>query len=231
MFDTLVVTKTQKRGASALLGFPAALTLHVVLGMGFILFSLYSPVALTAPPYRAVLYEKPAIPVTLVKPKEVQATQNRNRQETRNDNHGLVAPREVPPTIPTSPPDEGPPGPPESYDPNGLPPELVDNSMPIASPRILGAGDLLESPHLLVQVQPEYPRALEVMRVSGKVVLQIVVNESGAVTEIEVVSSPNPLFSAAAAEAVKKWKYSRPIPPGGGQAKVVMMVVVKFECR
>ncbi len=58
-------------------------------------------------------------------------------------------------------------------------------------------------------VRPEYPLSAQRRRVSGIVVVRVLVGEEGAVLEAEVLSSPDPLGSLdrAALEAARRWRF------------------------
>jgi len=235
MFETLVVTKTEKPGARSLLSLPAALTFHAVAGLGFVFFSLYAPEALPAPPYTMVLPVMPAIPVTFVQRKQLAGAETKSPDQASRSDKELKAPGEVPPTVQPAPPSGPPEGPPGMNVPGGAPPELVrpgeGGSGPPALVPVVPVWELLQPPRLLVQVAPEYPPALRMMGFSGKVVLEVMVDEDGSVTQVRVVSSPHPLLAQAAETAVRQWKYSRPVSTAGGSVRVTQTVVVNFALR
>ena len=70
---------------------------------------------------------------------------------------------------------------------------------------------------LVHKVQPVYPAEARRLHVAGSVVIDAVVNVEGQVDELKLVSG-DPLLSAAALDAVRKWEYSpyllngKPIP-------------------
>ncbi len=70
---------------------------------------------------------------------------------------------------------------------------------------------------LLHKVQPVYPAEARRLHLAGSVVIDAVVNVEGQVDDLKVVSG-HPLLSAAAMDAVHKWRYSpyllngKPIP-------------------
>jgi TonB family protein len=57
-----------------------------------------------------------------------------------------------------------------------------------------------------------------------------VVAEDGSVESVEVLASTNPLFTDAAVDAVRKWRY-RPASMGGRPVRVFFSVVVDFVVR
>lgn len=79
--------------------------------------------------------------------------------------------------------------------------------------------DYLESAPL-ERVPPQYPAVARAARLQGTVVLDIQVNTRGEVSDVRPVSG-HPLLQAAAADAVRKWRYKpmilngRPVPVRG----------------
>lgn len=98
-------------------------------------------------------------------------------------------------------------------DPDAPPP---DDSMPptraapesLPSERIptfeLGKGGI--GPMPLFQPMPSYPASARPLRLSGTVVLEILVDHTGQVAEVRVIES-SPSFDDAAVEAVEKWRF------------------------
>ena len=70
---------------------------------------------------------------------------------------------------------------------------------------------------LLHKVQPVYPAEARRLHMTGSVVMDAIVNVEGQVDDLKLVSG-DPLLSAAAMDAVRKWRYSpyllngKPIP-------------------
>lgn len=59
---------------------------------------------------------------------------------------------------------------------------------------------------LVKKVAPVYPPLARQARIQGTVVLQVVINKSGDVENVQLVSG-HPMLAPAAVEAVKQWKY------------------------
>src|SRR5579863_5434486 len=59
---------------------------------------------------------------------------------------------------------------------------------------------------LIKKVNPKYPEEARQQRIQGTVVLKCVIGKNGTITELTPVSG-DPLLTAAALKAVKKWKY------------------------
>src|SRR6516162_776130 len=80
---------------------------------------------------------------------------------------------------------------------------------------------------LIHKVDPVYPPLAHQARVQGTVVLQIVIDKSGSVVNLQLVSG-NPMLAPAAIEAVKQWKY-QPYPVDGTTVEVQTQVQVNFS--
>jgi TonB family protein len=82
---------------------------------------------------------------------------------------------------------------------------------------------------LIKKIEPVYPQEAMRDRMSGKVVMQITVDEDGAVEQIKLISG-HPLLTSAAMEAVQQWKYS-PTLLNGEAVPVITIVTVMFGLR
>ena len=67
-------------------------------------------------------------------------------------------------------------------------------------------GGQLEAPKLIYSPAPLYPAVARAQNAQGVVVIDALVDATGKVTEMKVVSGPMSLRQAAT-EAVSKWKY------------------------
>lgn len=79
------------------------------------------------------------------------------------------------------------------------------------------------------KVQPSYPEEARTARIQGSVVLNAVINQTGDVVSVTLVSG-HPLLAPAALEAVKQWKY-RPYLLNGKPVAVETQVTVNFTLR
>jgi TonB family protein len=114
-------------------------------------------------------------------------------------------------------PGQAPPPPP----PPPPPPAPVDGVMPLR----VGVNNV-GPPAKLRDVQPEYPIEAKIKNVQGVVVLDVVVDASGAVRETLVLQSI-PLLDKAAIDAVQQWRF-QPTLLNGQPMPVVMTVTVNF---
>lgn len=75
--------------------------------------------------------------------------------------------------------------------------------------------------------QPLFPQVAKQLRLSGKAVVEAAVDEAGSVTDVKPVSG-NPLFTAAAADAVRKWKF-KPFTTGGKPVRAAARLSFIFQ--
>ena len=85
----------------------------------------------------------------------------------------------------------------------------------------------VHAPILLHRVEPEYPEGARRARLQGTVILEAVITTSGAVQEIRLLKSLNPLLDQAAERAVRHWRYE-PATLNGRVVPVYLNVTVTF---
>jgi TonB family protein len=79
---------------------------------------------------------------------------------------------------------------------------------------------------IISKVQPVYPPLARSARIQGTVVMKAVINQTGEVESLDLVSG-HPMLVAAAMDAVKQWKY-RPYKLNGNAVRVETEVTVNF---
>ncbi len=79
---------------------------------------------------------------------------------------------------------------------------------------------------LLTKVAPEYPGAAKDKRIQGVVLLAVIIDREGKVSNIQLISG-HPLLAPAAIDAVKQWKY-KPYLLNGEPIEVETQVTVNF---
>lgn len=89
-------------------------------------------------------------------------------------------------------------------------------------------GGDVRPPELLRRIEPAYPEAARKVRIEGVVILEAVISAAGAVEEVRVLRSANPLLDGAAADAVAQWRY-RPATLNGRTVRVYLTVTVSFK--
>lgn len=114
--------------------------------------------------------------------------------------------------------------------PGKLADAAVDDESPIPIEELLESGEGISiSPIATAQPHPAYPPWARKLRLTGTIVLKIVVSEEGVVTEINVLRDC-PLFRANAIAAVSKWKY-KPVVVGGRPIVWTSRVNLNFKYR
>jgi TonB family protein len=76
-------------------------------------------------------------------------------------------------------------------------------------------------------VQPMYPLAAKEERISGSVLLRVIITKEGTVRDLVPIASSNPIFTEAAEDSVRKWKYS-PYLLNGEPTEVGSIITVNF---
>jgi periplasmic protein TonB len=112
----------------------------------------------------------------------------------------------------------------------------VVNSVPAPPPPVaegpkkpLVVGGNVKPPRLIYGPAPEYPDLARQALISGLVVIEAIIDESGNVTEVRAVSG-QPLLIGAALKAVSKRKYE-PTYLDGQAMPVELRVEVSFKAR
>jgi protein TonB len=91
--------------------------------------------------------------------------------------------------------------------------------------RIRMGGDVQQG-RLIHQVTPKYPPLAVQTRTQGKVTFTAVISTQGQIMNLQLVSG-HPMLTAAAAEAVRQWRY-RPTLLNGDAVEVVTVIEVHF---
>ena len=239
MFDTaLLESRRDRRGRGKGAGLPLSIGMHAVVVAAFVGASVWS---VGEPP-------EPVIPVTFFAPPAGPPPPRGDgghpretspvRHERRATSPTIALPTNPDPattgsetTEPDGPGDEtgSTPG-----DPNGVPdgtgetPVVGPGTGSGEAPLIIG-GDV-RAPVLIARAEPEYPEAARRIHLEGLVILEAIISADGAVGDIRVVHSANPLLDAAAEKAVRQWRY-RPATLNGRAVSVYLTVTVTFGLR
>jgi len=86
----------------------------------------------------------------------------------------------------------------------------------------------INRPVLLERVAPEYPRMARLRRVEGSVVVSIVIDRNGRVTQSKIIRSVNVHLDRAALDAVATWRY-QPATLNGFPVAVYGIIELSFE--
>jgi protein TonB len=211
---------------------PVSIGSHVIAAMALLIVPLAAEVAPPAPaPLRQVLITKltpvPAAAVALTHPRRASSA-------TSFITPPALAPERSHPDTDVTPVD-APPFAGERVEP-GLP-DGVGFQMPLPGSRMVPArppaapvpqraGQGVREPRKIVDVAPIYPEIARLAKVQGAVILEAVIDESGAVDRIRVLRS-SPLLDAAAIDAVSRWRYT-PTLLNGTPVAVLMTITINF---
>ena len=90
-------------------------------------------------------------------------------------------------------------------------------------------GGVVKAAHLIKSVPPVYPAMARAQHISGDVEIDALIDESGNVSAVKVISGPT-LLHRAALDAVKQWKYS-PAMLDGKATSMHLTVSVQFRAQ
>ena len=91
-------------------------------------------------------------------------------------------------------------------------------------------GSGIEPPKLLREVKPDYTEEGRVRRLTGEVVLEIVVRRDGSVGDLKVIKGLGGGLDERAVQAVRQWRFS-PARRQGTPVDVTVEVAVEFRLR
>jgi TonB family protein len=100
-----------------------------------------------------------------------------------------------------------------------------------ASTAVVGAGDRVQlspqtSQSVTVSVPPNYPLLARQMKVQGAVSLQALISRDGSIQELQILSGPG-ILATAAREAVKQWHF-KPYVQNGQAVETQARITVNF---
>jgi len=95
------------------------------------------------------------------------------------------------------------------------------------TPEALG----ITAPVLSRKVAPAYPEDARQDKVTGVVVLQLLIGTDGKVHEVEVLQDPDPRLTKAAVEAVKQWEFEPAHDKDGKPLSVKSSVTINFALK
>jgi len=173
-------------------------------------------------------------------PAAVQPKQATPKPEAAAQQNQFIAPLEEPAEI-ALPDDEGSdagvPGGVEGGIPGGVAggvvgglPEAPPPPPPAPTPTTrtpVRIGGQIKQPQLLKRIEPEYPPLAVKAHIQGIVILEATVNEDGAVAEVRLLRSANPLLDREAEIALRQWRYS-PLDLNGTHVPFVLTVTLSF---
>lgn len=86
------------------------------------------------------------------------------------------------------------------------------------------------APFVETRVEPRYPEEYRMARISGIVILQAAISETGAIEHIGVLKSVAPGLDMAAVEAVRQWKF-KPATKDGQPVPALLNLTINFRLK
>jgi TonB family protein len=142
---------------------------------------------------------------------EAEAWFNKALETKKNNLVGRLATGGAPGSTSAAPPPPPPPPP---------PPQAIS-----AAPIRVG-GDVAQS-NLIQRIQPQYPADARAARIQGVVLLQAIIDRSGVIADLKVISG-HPILNASAIDAVRQWRYN-PILLNGQPIEVITTISVNYS--
>ena len=96
-----------------------------------------------------------------------------------------------------------------------------------APPMRIRMGGNVAKANLIHKVDPIYPAEAKASRITGNVMLHVVLGTDGTIMELNLISG-DPILSKAALEAVKQWRY-KPTLLNGKAVEVESTILVEFR--
>jgi TonB family protein len=105
----------------------------------------------------------------------------------------------------------------------------ANTSQPAAPAAALPVGGDVKQAKLLSSVPPSYPTLAKNQHIAGDVRVDALIDASGRVTTMKIVSGP-PLLHQAAMDALRQWKY-QPATLNGNAVPMHLTVTIQFRLR
>ena len=235
MFREVATPPAARRGGAA-----RSIAFSVVTHAGAVVVLIIAPLVATGalPTPNAMLAFAMPLPPALEVPVAPKVVRVQPAQADTPAVDAAPVPDVVAPTVPIEP---LPPPPPSmagvttmrSGIPEGLPTSAVTMAPPpphSATPSgPIPVGGQVKEPKILLRVSPIYPEFAKLARVSGRVILEAIIDAQGRVQDVKVISSVK-LLDQAAIDAVRQWRYS-PTLLNGTPVSVILTVMVTFSLR
>jgi TonB family protein len=89
----------------------------------------------------------------------------------------------------------------------------------------------LSEPKVVEKAAPAYPEDARNEKVQGVVVLEVTITAEGSVTDIETIEDPDARLTAAARDAVARWRFEPARDEKGKAAAVRYRLTVAFKLQ
>ena len=238
MFEELYASPALDATAHRRWALPAAVTLQAALAAVMVAYAIFHVEAVPPPIVMLGFFCQPPEFHPPPAAPERQATPPRTATAADTHDDGPKAPSEPPDGV--KPGDPEPPEVPQTGgggggvtggDPGAGNDDGGGGILGTPPPRQVLQAWQVHPPKILTRVEPVYPQAAAAMGLAGRVVVELVVDETGRVESARVVQSSSPIFEEAALYAVRRWTFTRPLDKAGQQVACYLTVTVSFRLR
>jgi protein TonB len=223
MLETALVAQKGSRKSKGLILLPVSIGLHVIL-IGTGLFAAVWHVSLpSSPPNQVSSFQiinqvplPPAGPQQQIKRPETKPVEPVKPDPTQAVTPPDVIPEQLPDLNPAGAengsPDGAENGSPDG-DPNGSPDGVdggvsLDPPQNVAQSKPVPVGPGVVAPRVIYRVDPRYPETPRRLRLEGYVMVRCVIDRTGGIRDLQVVSASHPAFGAPAIEALRQWRFT-----------------------
>jgi periplasmic protein TonB len=98
-------------------------------------------------------------------------------------------------------------------------------------PLVLDVGAAVKPPVRLYAPQPRYPEVARRARIQGSVILKLLINPQGTVSDLEVVKGMGFNLTEEAVKAVEQWRFEPPTTASGRPVSLRYLLTVQFELQ
>jgi protein TonB len=222
MLETALVVRKDSKKSRRLILLPVSIGLHAILiGTGLFAAVWHVTLPTSAPKQSASYQVMNQIPLPPAAPQQQRRAEAKPVEPVKPDPAQTVTPPDV---IPEQLPDlnpagaeNGSPDGAENGSPNGDPngsPDGVEGGVSLGPPqdlvqsRPVPVGPGVIAPRVIYRVDPKYPETARRMRLQGFVMVRCVIDRTGGIRNLEVVSASHPAFAAPAIEALRQWRFT-----------------------
>jgi protein TonB len=93
------------------------------------------------------------------------------------------------------------------------------------------ADTVAHPPEIVTYVVPEYPRKARAQKVAGRVLLMVIIDESGKVEDDVKIVDSIPMLDQAALDAIHQWRFEPARDADGNPVRVQLAVPVRFSLK
>jgi protein TonB len=89
----------------------------------------------------------------------------------------------------------------------------------------------ITQPEIILKVNPKYPEEAKKEKIEGIVILEIIIEPDGKVSDIKALQDPDSRLTAAAIEAVRQWQFQPARDEQGKPRRVLSSLTINFDLK